>query len=433
MRNKNPNEKYYLDIENFNKLLKKNGGDLFGNKNINKLNSDFIKLVNNIDTHKTIHTDKIVENGKLVMIANSKIFKKILDNKKHPFTDSDKKRISLDLYDYLTEDTLLKEYKNASMRDVFKHRKIMGDKLLINFKEALSDKNIYIKVFDSNYLNKTIFYALLSNLYINILNDFIPQISGEINGYLSILSDNEEGKDLTEERKYGNISTNNSLLKFKPNVDKASMNYVPSKDYKPINHVNNEIMKGLAPINSSTEGTKNINKFFGGTSNMKIKSVNVDIIDKLLSVLEEPINLKNSDLSKNTKLTKVSGIGKKYIPFEYKNVGINFFKVNNVKYDVSSLEEIINKLYHSVHESRKYLNCYLIRTHFHRFQEGRTSVYNLFDKSKREIGKKDIEINKYVEDTSKNVVNEELLKNLEDKIINKYLDENIKLKKRSSI
>ena len=111
---------------------------------------------------------------------------------------------------------------------------------------------------------------------------------------------------------------------------------------------------------------------------------------------------------------------KRYLPIgKYEDSGFDFLKsINAPEYNSKYLDELENKIYHSLREARKYLNIYLISNEFQKIYN--SPNYSIKNNEKSLI--KSIEPKKFTDE----VANNNIFKNIRENIIKHYFNDNIK-------
>jgi hypothetical protein len=443
--NKKNNKKYFINTKELNKIG--------GFREESKIKNEFNKVLKNLETGKdSSHTNKVVENNKLVLIVASKFFKDFKNKTKK------EKVANFDFYPYIIENNI--ELFSDCCTQLYAYK--YPDNIVKLFEEVVKgpDENTrynnYKKHFKQSSMLNCIFYIITSNILIKKLYEYIPFIINEPNKYLEIIIDTHNAnypktgqKSLATTKPSSNASalsmkplSNITMLPQKPLPELPStqlpLNYQEPKQ----NHFNSLLKKINKPINStnissniSSNNMKNqkqneTNYNFGGMkkggNNLNAekirnkKSITKDLFELYKEKITEPFILKDSSRYKST-LEESSAIKKRYLPGEYNDTGIDFLKlINSPEYDSKYVDELENKIYHSIREARKFLNIFLIENQFNK-------LYNNTIKLNANENNDDTIISsldpyKFTED----VKNNKIFNNIKEKIISKYFNDNIK-------
>lgn len=436
--NKKNNKKYFINTKELNKI----GG--FNFREESKIKSSFDKVLKNLETGKdSSHTNKVVENEKLILIVASKFFKDFKNKTKK------EKIANFDFYPYIIENNI-KLFKDCcSQLSFYKY----PDNIVKLFEQVVKgpDENTryndYKKHFKQSAMLNCIFYIITSNILIRKLYEYIPVIINEPNKYLEIIIDTHNANyPKTGQKKLAtNKPTSNAYaLSMKPisNIPMPPQKPLPAlppqteplvvNQTPKLNHFNSLLNKINKPLNSTNISSTNMENpkqnettfNFGGNLNTeKIrnkKNITRELFDLYKEKITEPFILKKSSRYKST-LEESSGIKKRYLPGEYNDTGIDFLNlINSPEYDSKYVDELENKIYHSIREARKFLNIFLIENQFNK-------LYNNTIKLNANENNDDTIISsldpyKFTED----VQNNKIFNNIKEKIISKYFNDNIK-------
>jgi hypothetical protein len=388
-------------------------------KTFKKLNDNLKKL----ETGKTIHTSKIVEDSKLKEIKDSAYFAKYIKN-------GGKKNKPFSLHEYLMDDpnNLIKNnFKKTYNAGRGKSR--IKNEIIDHFNKVMDKKSDFEYHFNDPE-KKSTFYSLLAFVYITALHNFIPNLTDEANKYLEIIADNLQDKS--------SVIRESNVLKTSLPITQRSSHYgqQPSMIQQP-SMVQQPPLSGISQYNTQPPPSSiynsppisyandpllprppNVSEYAVGGSLDQPRNV----IDMHINKILERVSFGRRDDSK-VSLKKAGLLLKKVFPgVTYSSSGIHHLKANKVNYSVGILEEIINKIYHCLRESRKYLNVFLIQSHFF---EGISKDVNGSKKSNLLISN--------ISDIN-SIVDDELIKAVQERVINHYFaDSNIPTTNRYNV
>jgi hypothetical protein len=436
--NRKSNRKLNKQLKNFNNIQKLSVPKYFFNKNDleqigkgfltgskeKKLINNFKKILKNLETGKSIHTNRIIQDGKLAYLTGSKMFEKFYnENKKN-----NDKVINFDFYPYLIETNkdLFKDSYIEFQR--YSYPKNLVDDYGEIVKLENDGYNLYMQKFN-NDAKKSMFYIITSNILIKKLHQYIPIMANESNKYLEIITDTHNA----EFSKLGN----KSLIDLKPmpsssmlpsSIPPSSMplSSMPHQSYNssmpppsynstskvpdPFNNIINKL--GNNELSKPNKQNGLFPNTFGG-NNEKDKDIARKMVNRLKKKVSEPLSIKKNESYTNF-VQKTGPIKKKYIPTTYEDFGFDYLKHNEPEYDSSYVEELINKIYHSLREARKFLNMHLIEKSFNNIY-----LSNKLNTNDENSIISNIHPEQLMEDTK------DILKKIKDMIKKHYISDNI--------
>lgn len=454
----------------FNKKdLEKIGGFDFTKKQ--KIRTSFKKVLKNLETGKdSSHTNKVVENGKIVFLTNSKFFIKFYkENKKRK-----EKVVEFDFYPYIIENNIDLFKDCCSQLSQFNY----PDNIINLYQEVVSGENEQVRYkkykdyFTQEPKFQSIFYIITANILIRKLHQYIPVMVNEPNKYLEIITNTHNAnfpKLGTSSLKTSNktnpsitattmssmpLPTTTNFINPTINPTTNTTTMIPTQNYNPLQYSSqnsNQSFEEKDPFNSVLNKLGNKqqiidNKFGGNKSNKnnskisnnskkelnkkekeetnfdkirKYKQISQELFDLYIQKIKEPLSLKDNDKYK-THVKKMSKIKKSYLPIgKYEDSGFDFLKsINAPEYNSKYLDELENKIYHSLREARKYLNIYLVSNEFQKIYN--SPNYSIKNNEKSLI--KSIEPKKFTDE----VANNNIFKNIRENIIKHYFNDNIK-------
>jgi len=439
--NSKSNRKLNKQLKNFNNIQKLSVPKYFFNKNDleqigkgfltsskeKKLINNFKKILKNLETGKSIHTNRIIQDGKLAYLTGSKMFEKFYnENKKNK-----DKVINFDFYPYLIE----------TNKDLFKDSYIEFQRysypknLVDDYGEIVKLENdgydLYTQKFN-NDAKKSMFYIITSNILIKKLHQYIPIMANESNKYLEIITDTHNAefsklgnkpslKDLNPmplssqlPQTYDSVMSSSSMPP--PSMPPPSYNSSmppPSYNSTSKNSFNSIINKlGKNELQEPNKQNGLFTNTFGG-NNEKDKDIARKMVNRLKKKVSEPLSIKKNESYTNF-VQKTGPIKKKYIPTTYEDFGFDYLKHNEPEYDSSYVEELINKIYHSLREARKFLNMHLIEKSFNNIY-----LSNKLNTNDENSIISNIHPEQLMEDTK------DILKKIKDMIKKHYISDNI--------